>query len=127
MAMTGTEIDGQIDFAKSIKPAAKVTAGVGYVRLHGRNYGNWFRENAESHERYDYLYTKDELEDWLDRIHQVAKQAHETYVITNNHFRGQAAVNAAMLQKMYGLDAVVPPELLEAYGDALQSVGIEHA
>jgi uncharacterized protein YecE (DUF72 family) len=114
-------------FAKSIKPDAKVTAGVGYVRLHGRNYGNWFRENAESHERYDYLYTKDELEGWLDRIHQVAKQAHETYVITNNHFRGQAAVNTAMLQKMYGSDTVVPPELLEAYRDALRTVGIEDA
>ena len=49
-------------FHKSIKPGAEVTSSVGYVRLHGRNYKNWFAENAQSHERYNYLYTVDELE-----------------------------------------------------------------
>ncbi|MEX0690631.1 MAG: DUF72 domain-containing protein, partial [Gemmatimonadales bacterium] len=38
-------------FHHSITPDAKVTTGIGYVRLHGRNYENWFREDAESHER----------------------------------------------------------------------------
>src|SRR6185503_2564236 len=56
-------------FGKSIAPAARVTAPVGYVRLHGRNYENWFRDNAASHERYDYLYSAEELQGWLDRIH----------------------------------------------------------
>src|SRR5262249_1010501 len=43
-------------FSHSIEPGARVTTdAVGYVRLHGRNYGNWFREAAETHERYDYL------------------------------------------------------------------------
>ena len=76
-------------FNKSITPAAKVTGAVGYVRLHGRNYENWFRDNAASHERYDYLYTQDELSGWLDRIHEVAQRAQETYVITNNHYKDQ--------------------------------------
>ncbi|HEX9727514.1 MAG TPA: DUF72 domain-containing protein [Gemmatimonadales bacterium] len=111
-------------FAKSITPDAKVTSGVGYVRLHGRNYENWFRDDAESHERYDYLYTKDELRGWLDRIHEVARHAQETYVITNNHYVGQAPANASMLRKMYGEDAEVPPELMVAFADTLGSVGI---
>src|SRR3990172_7446100 len=88
-------------FRNSIKPGAEVTAGTGYVRLHGRNYENWFSDTAESHERYDYLYTTEELKPWLDRIHEVAARARETYVITNNHYRGQAAVNAAMLRRLY--------------------------
>jgi uncharacterized protein YecE (DUF72 family) len=113
-------------FNKSIEPGARVTGHVGYVRLHGRNYEDWFREGAESHERYDYLYTRDELEGWVERIHQVAKQARETYVITNNHFRGQAPTNAAMLRRLIEADGDVPlpPELLEAYPEALASVGL---
>ncbi len=112
-------------FGHSIKPGSEVTAPVGYVRLHGRNYGNWFREDAESHERYDYLYSADELSGWLDRIHEIAKRARDTYVIANNHYHGQAAVNAAMLRKLYGEpDVRVPPELLEAYRAVLAPLGI---
>jgi uncharacterized protein YecE (DUF72 family) len=111
-------------FRHSITPSAEVTGAVGYVRLHGRNYENWFRDDAESHERYDYLYTKDELEAWLSRIHEVARQAQETYVITNNHFRGQAPTNALMLRAMAGEKVEVPHELRLAFGEALGTVGL---
>jgi uncharacterized protein YecE (DUF72 family) len=112
-------------FRHSIKPGAEVTSPLGYVRLHGRNYQNWFRDNAESHERYDYLYTVDELKAWLDLIHQVAERARETYVVTNNHFRGQAPANAAMLRRLYGEEDVdVPAELAVAFRDVLEPLGI---
>lgn len=113
-------------FKNSITPGAEATSDVGYVRLHGRNYDNWFRDDAESHERYDYLYSKDELKDWLDNIHAVAKRSRETYVVTNNHWRGQAAVNAKMLEKMLDPEAEVPvPDALHApFRDALASVGL---
>lgn len=112
-------------FRHSITPGARVTAAVGYVRLHGRNYETWFRDDAEPHERYDYLYGADELQPWLERIHEVAERARETYVITNNHFNGQAAVNAAMLRKLYGHgDVEVPPELMEGYRPVLAPLGI---
>jgi uncharacterized protein YecE (DUF72 family) len=112
-------------FKNSITPSGRVTAGVGYVRLHGRNYENWFRDDAEPHERYDYLYSASELAPWLERIHQVAARAHETYVITNNHYAGQGATNAAMLRKLYGEgDVEVPPELEESYRSVLAPLGI---
>jgi uncharacterized protein YecE (DUF72 family) len=81
-------------FKRSIKPSALATSPLGYVRLHGRNYQNWFRDAAPRDERYNYLYSVDELEPWIARIREVAKQAKETYVITNNHFLGKAVVNA---------------------------------
>jgi uncharacterized protein YecE (DUF72 family) len=85
-------------FSKSIKPAAISTSPVGYVRLHGRNYQNWFREKAPRDERYNYLYTLSELDPWIDRIKEIAAHTKETYVITNNHFRGQAVVNAVEIK-----------------------------
>lgn len=112
-------------FRHSLQPGARVTADIGYVRLHGRNYENWFREDAEPHERYDYPYSAAELEPWLERIREVAERTRETYVIANNHYRGQAAVNAAMLRKLYGDPEVeVPPELAASYRAVLAPLGI---
>ena len=99
-------------FSKSIRPAALTTSRIGYVRLHGRNYQNWFRENAAPHERYDYLYSLDELDPWIVRVKEVAKQTRETYVITNNHFRGQGVVNALEIKAALTEEQVPAPEPL---------------
>jgi uncharacterized protein YecE (DUF72 family) len=102
-------------FSDSVKPADTVTGPLAYVRLHGRNYEKWFA-HAESWERYNYLYSKDELEPWVKRIERMAKEK-EAYVITNNHFRGQAIVNAVDLEESLGMEAKLPPQLYEAYPD----------
>jgi len=103
-------------FKRSIKPAAIATSSVGYVRLHGRNYENWFRDQAPSHERYNYLYSPDELEPWITRVKEVARQTTETYVITNNHFRGQAVVNAVEMRAVLNERKVkAPAPLFAAY------------
>jgi len=99
----------------SFRPTSIVTGPVGYVRLHGRNYEKWF-EHEESWERYDYLYSSDELVPWIDRI-KVAARKKDVYVVTNNHFRGQAIVNAIELKRGLGQPADVPPAILEHYGD----------
>ena len=101
-------------FSDSVKPSDAVTGPVGYVRLHGRNYEKWFAHN-ESWERYNYLYSKEELAPWVERIERMSKEK-ETYVVTNNHFRGQAVVNAADLQDALGMQARVPPQVIETYG-----------
>lgn len=102
-------------FSDSVKPAATGTGPVGYVRLHGRNYEKWFA-HEESWERYNYLYSAKELEPWVERISEIAV-SRETYVITNNHFRGQAIVNAGELKAALGQSPAVPPQLAHVYGD----------
>jgi uncharacterized protein YecE (DUF72 family) len=96
-------------FSKSIRPAALTTSPVGYVRLHGRNYQNWFRNEAVRDDRYNYLYSQEELEPWITRIKEVAKHTREAYVITNNHFRGQAVVNALEIKSTIEEHRVVAP------------------
>lgn len=103
---------------RSLRPSEHTTAPVGYVRLHGRNYKEWFREREDDSggERYNYLYTQGELEPWAERIEAVAKGSRLTFVITNNHFQGKAVTNA--LQLIYRLTrqpVKVPPPLLRHY------------
>lgn len=101
---------------KSLRPSQFVTSQVGYVRLHGRNYDNWFAEDAGRDERYDYLYDDEELDPWLDRIGEIQRQASETFVITNNHFRGQAVVNALQIRyKLAKKKLAAPATLIAAY------------
>ena len=90
-------------------------AAVAYARFHGRNYEKWFA-HEESWERYNYLYSPEELAPWVDRIRRMANES-ETYVITNNHFRGQAVVNAAELKRALGQEGRVPPQVKETYPD----------
>jgi len=103
-------------FAQSIGPSATVTARVGYVRLHGRNHDDWFREDAGRDDRYNYLYSEEELKPWLEKIQAVRKKADAAYVITNNHFEGQAVVNALEIQAGLGKRPyVLPQHLLDKY------------
>jgi uncharacterized protein YecE (DUF72 family) len=96
-------------FTKSIKPADLTTSQLGYVRLHGRNYQDWFREKAPRDDRYNYLYSVDELEPWITRIKEIAAKTKESYVITNNHFRGQAVVNALEIKATLEEEKVAAP------------------
>lgn len=109
-------------FNRSIEPSARSSGRVGYVRLHGRNYEDWFREDAGRDARYDYLYGADELEPWVERIQELAGDGsiEDVYVVTNNHYRGQAVANAVMLASMCrGRPQRVPEALLRAFSDVL--------
>jgi uncharacterized protein YecE (DUF72 family) len=103
---------------RSLKPSAERTAAVGYVRLHGRRYDTWFTDDADvpQHERYNYLYSEEELRPWTARVKQVAEEAGDVYVITNNHYQGKAVVNALELIAMLkGAKVKVPEPLREKY------------
>ena len=99
-----------------VPPMTLVTSPVGYVRLHGRNREAWFSKTAGRDARYDYLYREDEIEEWIERIRDVARQSEKTYVFTNNHYRGQAPANALqILSKIQGRPVSVPSPLLQTF------------
>lgn len=82
-------------------PEAVSTGPVAYVRFHGRNAAHWW-QHAEAWERYDYLYTEDELRPWVDKIRTLESQSTTTFVFFNNHAGGQAATNARMMRRLLG-------------------------
>jgi uncharacterized protein YecE (DUF72 family) len=107
---------------KAMAPSQIALGRIGYVRLHGRNYQQWF-EHEKPHDRYNYLYSPKELDGWARRIEHVSEQAETTFVISNNHFESKAAVNSLQLESMLTKAPVTAPELLvQAYPDALNSI-----
>jgi uncharacterized protein YecE (DUF72 family) len=101
---------------QSLQPSAVVCSTIGYWRLHGRNYRDWFRADAGRDNRYDYLYAQDELDQLVELIREVEQASEEAYVITNNHFRGKAVCNALELEhKLSGKSPRIPPPLQIEY------------
>ena len=87
------------------------TAPVAYVRLHGRNYKEWFQSDNRN-DRYNYLYTPQQLEPWKEKIERLGAKAEKTFAITNNHYKGKAAVNALELKGMLSRKKVKAPDTL---------------
>jgi uncharacterized protein YecE (DUF72 family) len=83
-------------------PVAIATSNIGYVRFHGRNAGEWYQHD-EAWQRYNYLYSEEELGEWVDKVQEVNEATDETFVFFNNHYQGQAAINAEMFAEMLGL------------------------
>jgi uncharacterized protein YecE (DUF72 family) len=79
-----------------VPPVVEATSPIGYVRFHGRNREKWWR-HEHAYERYDYLYSEEELREWTPRIAQLAAETEETYVFFNNHYIGKAGQNARQM------------------------------
>ena len=109
---------------RALGPSAQATAAVGYIRLHGRRYDTWFSDDAKipAHERYNYLYSGEELAPWVSRVQKVGEQARNTFVITNNHFQGKAVVNALQLISILKGSKVKVPEPLRKHYPQLEAI-----
>ncbi|MBN1289408.1 MAG: DUF72 domain-containing protein [Actinobacteria bacterium] len=83
-----------------MSPRCEISGGTGYVRFHGRNHETWWDGGRQSWERYDYVYSEDELLEWVPRIEYLSRGSERTFVIFNNHYKGQAPTNARMFEKM---------------------------
>jgi uncharacterized protein YecE (DUF72 family) len=114
---------------RSIKPSERVTSPIGYVRLHGRRYDTWFSDDPASppSERYNYLYSEEELEPWAKRIEHVAESAKTTFVVTNNHFEAKGIVNALQLINLLTGHKVKVPETLRIHYPQLEAIANQPA
>lgn len=100
----------RIEGAKNLAPTVlALTSPNVYVRFHGRNAGTWNKRGGGASERFDYLYTPEELEEWVDPLRELAGRAEQAYAFFNNNAtspdgRGgrmaQAAANAKELQRL---------------------------
>jgi uncharacterized protein YecE (DUF72 family) len=81
-----------------------VTGNIGYIRFHGRNSNNWYNASGENgSSRYEYLYSKDELQSFIPDINKMNEKAKIVHVFFNNHPKGGAVVNALMINEILGI------------------------
>jgi uncharacterized protein YecE (DUF72 family) len=97
--------------------------GFYYMRLHGRNAAQWWR-HEESEDRYNYLYTADELKDFTETADAAQALVKKLYLYANNHFSAKSVANAAMIKRQLGqpLDGEYPPEFLARYPELAGAV-----
>jgi uncharacterized protein YecE (DUF72 family) len=138
------------DLPGLLPPIARVTgpARIGYVRMHGRNQENWWRNpergqpdrgtgsggkagegrprsaaepvtaaalgplfaaaapppapgpSGTSSDRYDYLYSEAELQEWVGKVREMTAKAKKTFVFFNNCHVGQAATGAKLMRRL---------------------------
>jgi uncharacterized protein YecE (DUF72 family) len=110
----------QIDepkFRLSIRQSFRPNApGLYYMRLHGRNAQQWWT-HERSEDRYDYLYSGDELKPFAETAQEARKAVRKAYLYMNNHFAAKAVANAAMLKRQLGqpVPGDYPPEFVARY------------
>ncbi len=107
----------RIEGAKNMVPTVPaVTGDTAYVRLHGRNASTWNKRGGSAAERFDYLYSEEELRELVKPLGELAGEAEQTFVLLNNNGRSadgtggyvaQAPTNAVMLRRLLD-DAGVP-------------------
>jgi uncharacterized protein YecE (DUF72 family) len=106
------------DTAKNLVPTVPaVTNGIAYVRFHGRNMETWNKRGGSAAERFDYLYSDEELEEWVPVLKELSRQSQEAYAFFNNNATAQdpenplgrvsqAATNAQQLRKLLDMNGI---------------------
>lgn len=93
---------------KGLMPrVAEVTSDIGYVRFHGRNAKDWW-QHEEAYQRYNYLYSEEELEEWVPKVEDINQHSKTTYLFFNNHYQGKSVQNAKMFAQMLNLTLPQP-------------------
>lgn len=90
-------VDEPQGFRSSVPPAAEATSDIGLVRFHGRNRENWEKKGISVTDRFNYLYSNDELLQWVPRIKQLALKTGQLHVLFNTNYEDQGVVNARQL------------------------------
>jgi uncharacterized protein YecE (DUF72 family) len=104
--------------AKNLVPTVPaVTSSIAYVRFHGRNLQTWNKRGGSAAERFDYLYSDEELAEWVPILQELAGESHEAYAFFNNNSSSvdpdnplgrisQAADGAFRLRKLLDVNAL---------------------
>jgi uncharacterized protein YecE (DUF72 family) len=97
-----TCVDEPQGFASSVPPIAEATSDLAIVRFHGRSRARWARSSLTASERFEYLYSADELHEWVPKIAHLANETRDVHVLMNNCWRDYAVVNARQMADLLG-------------------------
>jgi uncharacterized protein YecE (DUF72 family) len=94
-------VDSPATRATNVMPRiAAATHPVAYVRFHGRNWKTWNAKTRTSGERFDWLYSKEDLQEWVEPLGRLAQEAEEVYAFFNNNRHDYAPRSAIQLREL---------------------------
>ena len=73
------------------------------MRFHGRNASTWNKRTGSAAERFDYLYSEEELEEWVGPLRELAGESESVYAMFNNNGRSEMPAT--------GLEGLEPEEV----------------
>jgi uncharacterized protein YecE (DUF72 family) len=92
-------VDSPRTRASNVMPRiAATTHDVAYIRFHGRNWKTWNKKTKTSGERFDWLYSQEDLEEWVEPIANLAEESREVYAMFNNNRFDYAPRSAQVLR-----------------------------
>ncbi len=111
-------VDAPATRASNVVPrVAAATHPLAYVRFHGRNWKTWNIRGGKSSDRFDWMYSPEELAEWVAPVERLATEANEVYALFNNNkddFAPRSAVIFRGLLDEAGISAAggiePPPE-----------------
>jgi uncharacterized protein YecE (DUF72 family) len=93
-------VDAPQGFKSSMPPLSEATSDIAAIRFHGRNREAWEKKGVSVSERFNYLYTEDELREWVPRIAALGQNTRQLHVLFNNCYQDKAVSNARQLALM---------------------------
>jgi len=110
-------VDSPRTRASNVMPRiAAATNPVAYVRFHGRNRKTWnIRDAKSSADRFDWMYSAEELAEWVEPLAELAERSQQVYALMNNNRSDYAPRSAEILRELldeHGIEAtggVEPP------------------
>ena len=106
------------DTARNLVPTVVATTSpIAYVRFHGRNLATWNKRGGSAAERFDYLYSDEELGEWVEPLRELGGEAEQAYAFFNNNASSedpenplgrvaQAATNARQLRRLLDVNRI---------------------
>jgi uncharacterized protein YecE (DUF72 family) len=86
------------------------TTPMAYVRFHGRNAGTWNVRGGSAAQRFDHLYSEQELHEWAGPLRELSNQSEEAYAFFNNNNQtngvAQAPAGAQLLRKLLDEESI---------------------
>jgi uncharacterized protein YecE (DUF72 family) len=101
-------VDEPQGFRSSVPPVAEATAPDALVRFHGRNRETWERKGITASERFRYLYSEEELKEWVSPVQSLAEKAERVHVLMNNCYQDFAVRNARRMGELLGASREPP-------------------
>ncbi len=91
-------VDEPQGFRSSVPPVVATTSpDLAVVRFHGRRRAMWEATGVAPVERFRYLYSRSELEEWVPRVREIARRVRATHLLMNNCYANYGATNAREL------------------------------